>query len=105
MSRRTVRPDTSRRAASSVPGQSRRAWSSDRSSRRRLAVSLIDQVILAQIEDRNWPQLPLASADNRPKGAVVLKRDGYIHGVPCWVDTNQPDPEAAVAFYGGLFGW
>jgi len=25
--------------------------------------------------------------------------------VPCWVDTSQPDPEAAVAFYGGLFGW
>jgi hypothetical protein len=29
----------------------------------------------------------------------------YIAGVPCWVDTSQPDPEAAVAFYGGLFGW
>jgi hypothetical protein len=26
-------------------------------------------------------------------------------GVPCWIDTSQPDPEAAVAFYGGLFGW
>jgi predicted enzyme related to lactoylglutathione lyase len=33
------------------------------------------------------------------------ERDGYIPGVPCWVDTNQPDPEAAVAFYSGLFGW
>jgi predicted enzyme related to lactoylglutathione lyase len=33
------------------------------------------------------------------------ERDGYIPGVPCWVDTNQPDPEAAVDFYGGLFGW
>jgi predicted enzyme related to lactoylglutathione lyase len=32
-------------------------------------------------------------------------RDRYIPGVPCWVDTSQPDPEAAVAFYGGLFGW
>jgi hypothetical protein len=32
-------------------------------------------------------------------------RDGYIPGVPCWVDTNQPDPQAAVEFYGGLFGW
>jgi hypothetical protein len=32
-------------------------------------------------------------------------QDRYIPGVPCWVDTNQPDPEAAVAFYGGLFGW
>jgi uncharacterized protein len=33
------------------------------------------------------------------------ERDGYIPGVPCWVDTSQPDPEAAVEFYSGLFGW
>jgi uncharacterized protein len=33
------------------------------------------------------------------------ERDGYIAGVPCWVDTNQPDPEAAAKFYGDLFGW
>jgi predicted enzyme related to lactoylglutathione lyase len=33
------------------------------------------------------------------------ERDGYIPGVPCWVDTSQPNPEAAVAFYSGLFGW
>jgi predicted enzyme related to lactoylglutathione lyase len=32
-------------------------------------------------------------------------RDGYIPGVPCWVDTTQPDPEAATRFYGDLFGW
>jgi predicted enzyme related to lactoylglutathione lyase len=35
----------------------------------------------------------------------MLERDGYLPGVPCWVDTSQPDPEAATAFYGGLFGW
>jgi uncharacterized protein len=35
----------------------------------------------------------------------MLERDGYPAGVPCWVDTAQPDPEAAVAFYSGLFGW
>jgi uncharacterized protein len=33
------------------------------------------------------------------------ERDGYIHGVPCWVDASEPDPEAALDFYGGLFGW
>ena len=33
------------------------------------------------------------------------ERDGYIPGVPCWVDTSQPDPDAAVAFYRDLFGW
>jgi hypothetical protein len=32
-------------------------------------------------------------------------RDHYIPGVPSWVDTGQPDPGAALAFYGGLFGW
>jgi predicted enzyme related to lactoylglutathione lyase len=32
-------------------------------------------------------------------------QDRYIPGVPCWIDTTQPDPEAAVAFYGDLFGW
>src|ERR671918_1421045 len=33
------------------------------------------------------------------------ERDGYIPGVPCWIDTSQPDPEKAVDFYSGLFGW
>jgi len=35
----------------------------------------------------------------------MLDRDGYPAGVPCWVDTTQPDPDAAVAFYATLFGW
>jgi predicted enzyme related to lactoylglutathione lyase len=35
----------------------------------------------------------------------VPERDGYIPGVPCWIDTTHPDPDAAVAFYGGLFEW
>jgi uncharacterized protein len=35
----------------------------------------------------------------------MLERDGYLPGVPCWIDTSQPDPEAAVAFYSDLFGW
>ena len=33
------------------------------------------------------------------------ERDGYIAGVPCWIDTSQPDVDAAAEFYGGLFGW
>jgi uncharacterized protein len=32
-------------------------------------------------------------------------QDRYIPGVPCWVDSSQPDPAAAVAFYRELFGW
>jgi predicted enzyme related to lactoylglutathione lyase len=35
----------------------------------------------------------------------MIERDGYVAGVPCWIDTSQPDPKAAVTFYGGLFGW
>ena len=35
----------------------------------------------------------------------MSEQDRYIPGVPCWIDTTQPDPEAAAAFYGGLFGW
>lgn len=29
----------------------------------------------------------------------------YANGVPSWVDLATPDPEAAKAFYGDLFGW
>jgi uncharacterized protein len=29
----------------------------------------------------------------------------YPNGVPSWIDTEQPDPEAAQEFYGRLFGW
>jgi predicted enzyme related to lactoylglutathione lyase len=32
-------------------------------------------------------------------------QDRYIPGVPCWVDTTQPDPAAAAGFYADLFGW
>jgi uncharacterized protein len=35
----------------------------------------------------------------------MSQQDRYIPGVPCWVDTTPPDPDAAVAFYGDLFGW
>jgi predicted enzyme related to lactoylglutathione lyase len=36
---------------------------------------------------------------------MVEDREGFPPGVPCWVDTSQPDPEAAARFYAGLFGW
>ncbi len=35
----------------------------------------------------------------------MSQRDDYEPGVPCWIDTLQPDAEAAMAFYGALFGW
>jgi uncharacterized protein len=33
------------------------------------------------------------------------ERDGFPAGVPAWIDSGQPDVDAALAFYGGLFGW
>ena len=35
----------------------------------------------------------------------MSERDAYPAGVPCWVDTLQPDVTAALKFYGELFGW
>src|SRR5947208_340954 len=35
----------------------------------------------------------------------MSERVGYEHGVPCWVAAVEPDPDAAAAFYGELFGW
>jgi uncharacterized protein len=35
----------------------------------------------------------------------MSQRDRYEPGVPCWVDTLQPDPRAAAEFYGDVFGW
>lgn len=35
----------------------------------------------------------------------MLVRPSYPAGTPSWVDTWQPDPTGAAAFYGGLFGW
>ena len=39
------------------------------------------------------------------EGATLTERDGYEHGVPCWVDTWQEDPDTAATFYAGVFGW
>jgi predicted enzyme related to lactoylglutathione lyase len=35
----------------------------------------------------------------------MSERQQYPAGVPCWVDTLQPDPQAALDFYGAVFGW
>jgi uncharacterized protein len=35
----------------------------------------------------------------------MSKRDRYEPGVPCWVDTLQPDPRDAAEFYAEIFGW
>ena len=32
-------------------------------------------------------------------------RDGFEPGVPCWVETWHDDPERALRFYSGIFGW
>src|SRR5215207_9771674 len=35
----------------------------------------------------------------------MTERGTCVTGAPCWVDTLQPDPQAAARFYGPLFGW
>ena len=35
----------------------------------------------------------------------MSERNEHPPGVPCWVDTWQPDATAAASFYAGLFGW
>jgi uncharacterized protein len=35
----------------------------------------------------------------------MSERDGYKPGVPCWVDTWQPDAGATSRFHTQLFGW
>jgi hypothetical protein len=35
----------------------------------------------------------------------MAERDGYDPGTPSWVDLTTPDLDAALQFYGGLFGW
>jgi predicted enzyme related to lactoylglutathione lyase len=36
---------------------------------------------------------------------VTAVREGFPPGVPCWVDTAHRDRDAALAFYGDVFGW
>src|SRR5215213_1100739 len=35
----------------------------------------------------------------------MSEHEEFQAGVPCWVDTLQPDPTSAVGFYAELFGW
>ena len=35
----------------------------------------------------------------------MSERDEYPAGVPCWVETLQPDAQAARDFYGAIFDW
>ncbi len=36
---------------------------------------------------------------------VMSETRTYPEGVPSWIDIEQPDLDAAQAFYGGLFDW
>ena len=35
----------------------------------------------------------------------MSERNGYIPGVPCWIDISAPNPAAEAQFYSDLFGW
>ena len=38
-------------------------------------------------------------------GEREMTQRTYPQGVPCWIDTEQPDVESAAEFYTGIFGW
>ncbi|WP_426226471.1 VOC family protein [Pseudarthrobacter sp. DSP2-3-2b1] len=38
-------------------------------------------------------------------GKQAMNGRSYPEGVPSWIDTEQPDIDAAAEFYSGLFGW
>lgn len=38
-------------------------------------------------------------------GEPEMTQRTYPQGVPCWIDTEQPDVESAAEFYTGIFGW
>jgi hypothetical protein len=44
-------------------------------------------------------------ASHGEEANAMSQRHGYQPGVPCWIDTWQADPEAAMVFYARLFGW
>ena len=56
-------------------------------------------------DDRPRHALPWMSDYLCYEGGTLVERDGYEHGVPCWVDTWQEDPDTAATFYAGVFGW
>ena len=35
----------------------------------------------------------------------MVRHTAYEPGTPSWADVTSPDPDAARAFYGALFGW
>ena len=49
--------------------------------------------------------MDLYSGPERDDAGPMSTRDRYPAGVPCWVETLQPDVPAAIDFYGSLFGW
>lgn len=44
----------------------------------------------------------MSDRDRFPAWSV---RETYPAGVPCWIETLQPDVRAALDFYGSVFGW
>ena len=77
-----------------------------------------DEAVAEQpAQARRWGAADLPQPSRRPEvvegyrlealacGADMSQPRTYPHGVPSWIDTEQPDPEAAQDFYQRLFGW
>ncbi len=57
-----------------------------------------------EVGGNNGPQAGRVTS-SASTGDEVSERERYPAGVPCWVETLQPDPHDALDFYGPLFEW
>jgi uncharacterized protein len=99
---------------SARPSSPSRSTSSPGGSRARCRKRSIRTLVAVQLGARRWaavaqdPGEDAAVGDDDGdllEGAALTERDGYEHGVPCWVETWQEDPDTAATFYAGVFGW
>ena len=60
---------------------------------------------ISRTGDRNVGTRAFRVARRTGSVLAMSERDGHPVGVPCWVETLQPDPRRALDFYGSLFGW
>jgi predicted enzyme related to lactoylglutathione lyase len=80
---------------------------------------IADQLLSCSDHLRGWEQSSLARthinicrhhnsshhSGNKGKSTPMTDERAYPAGVTCWVDTEQPDLDAARRFYAALFGW
>src|SRR3954464_13646261 len=52
-----------------------------------------------------WHGRSSRTAATRLRGRLMVVRNRYVDGEPCWADVVAPDMSTAQRFYGAVFGW